>query len=98
MRCGDCRNYEPARNPETGRPLPSQEGGCTFPVTWPKLPKSFLPDSWTHPIKYRYVQFPPRFPIWADNTDPCEMFEARTPGKRAAVQMTLSMPQLGDAK
>ena len=95
MRCGDCRNYEPARNPETNRPLPSYTGSCLYPVTWPKLPKSFLPD---HYRIRRDVQFPIRSPVWKDNKEPCEMFEARTTDKRTAVQMTLAMPDTGVSK
>ena len=92
MRCGDCKHYEPARNPATNRPLPSQDGNCAYPVEWPKLPKSFLPDPWTHYGNSRRVQYPQRRPVWKDNKEPCEIFEARPAKKEAAVQMALAMP------
>lgn len=92
MRCGDCKHYEPARNPETNRPLPSQDGNCTYPVTWPGLPKSFLPDPWSHYGSARRFQYPQRRPVWKDNAEPCEKFEARPTKMKAAEQMTLAMP------
>ena len=82
MRCGDCKHYEPARNPETGRQLPSKQGQCTYPVEWPKLPKAFLnaPQRWG--CDGRYVEWPIRSKMWRDATGPCATFEART-GKKA---------------
>ena len=98
-RCGDCRNYEPARNPETNRPRPSYAGSCTYPVTWPKLPKSFAPIQWGHFGRSLSIEFPKRGLVWKDNKEPCEMFEARTTAdKRRVVQMTLAMPDVGVIK
>ena len=92
MRCGDCKHYQPARNPETNRPLPSQYGECAYPVEWPNLPKSFLPDWRAVWGSERRVQYPPRRPVWKDNKEPCEMFAVSTGKAKAAVQMTLTMP------
>ena len=94
MRCGDCKHYEPARNPETNRPLPSQDGNCTYPVEWPKLPKAFLLNPWTHCGSNRSVQYPQRLSVWKDNKGPCEMFSARAVKPKAADQMTLTMPNV----
>jgi len=80
-RCGDCKHYERARNPETNRPLPSQKGNCVYPVEWPNLPKSFLPDRWSH-FGRRTVQFPLRRYVWKDDNEPCNMFEARVHVKK----------------
>lgn len=93
MRCANCKHYEPARNPATGRPLPSKEGDCVYPVVWPKLPKSFLPDPWTCYGNSRRVQFPQRRPMWQNNNDSCDTFEARTVKAKAAVQAELAMPE-----
>lgn len=92
MRCGDCKHYQPARNPKTNRPLPSQDGECSYPVEWPKLPKAFLPDPWHCYGNSRCVQYPQRRPVWKDNREPCELFEARQATTKAAVQMALTMP------
>lgn len=99
MRCGDCKHYQPARNPETNRPLPSQDGNCAYPVEWPKLPKSFLPDAWTHYGSARRVQYPQRLHVWKDDKQPCEMFEARPVKKeaKATIQMALTMPNVSSA-
>ena len=88
MRCADCKHYEPARNPDTGRQLPSQAGDCVYPVAWPKLPKAFLPDRWTYYGSSMRVQFPMRQKMWRDNNSPCDTFEAR-PAKKVHAQMTL---------
>ena len=77
MRCGDCRHYEPARNPATNRPRPSYAGSCTYPVTWPKLPKSFSPIPWVHFGSDLSIALPKRAPVRKDNAEPCDMFEAR---------------------
>lgn len=94
MRCGDCRHYEPARNPETNRPLPSQDGHCVYPVTWPKLPKAFLPGPWTSFGCVRRMQFPQRRPMWKDNAEPCEVFEARVTKTKEAAHMTFDGTEL----
>ena len=39
--CGDCLHYEPARNPDTGRVLPSHPGNCGFVVVLPALPIAY---------------------------------------------------------
>jgi hypothetical protein len=59
-RCGDCRWYEPTRNPDTGRALTSKDGRCTYSVIWPDLPKAF-----------RGASFPLRRSVWRENTAPC---------------------------
>ena len=92
MRCGDCKHYEPARNPDTGRQLPSKEGHCMYQVEWPKLPKSFLPDRWHCYGNMRVVQYPQRLAMWKNNDERCETFEARPPKAKAAVQISLTMP------
>ena len=95
MRCADCKHYEPARNPDTGRQLPSQAGDCVYPVEWPKLPKAFLPDRWHCYGSMGVVQYPQRLSMWKENDEPCETFEARPPKAKAAAQIALTMP--GDA-
>lgn len=92
MRCGDCKHFKPARNPETNRPLPSQEGNCTYPVEWPKLPKSFLPDRWACRASLRHVQFPERRLMWGVNEEQCACFEARPAKTKEAAQMALTTP------
>ena len=91
MRCGDCKYYEPARNPDTNRQLPSQDGDCTYPVEWPKLPKCFLPDPFTHRGAWRRVEFPQRSPVWKDNKEKCDMFKARPDKKKSSGQIALAM-------
>jgi len=77
MRCGDCKHYKPVRNPETNRPLPSQGGNCMYPVEWPKLPKSFIPDRLRIWGAYQGIQYPQRRAVWKDNEESCEMFEEK---------------------
>ena len=91
MRCGDCKHYEPARNPETNRPLPSQDGHCTYPVEWPNLPKCFLPDYRTHYGNIKRVQMPQREPVWKDDKGQCDMFDARPDKKKSSGQIALAM-------
>lgn len=43
--CGNCRHFEPTRNPATGRVLPSQPGRCGYVVPWPTLPQCY-PRFW----------------------------------------------------
>jgi len=59
-RCGDCRWYEPTRNPDTGRALTSQDGQCGYSVIWPNLPKAFGAP-----------RMPMRLSVWRENTAPC---------------------------
>jgi hypothetical protein len=61
-------------------------------VEWPKLPKAFLPDPWTHYGNSRKVQYPQRRLVWKDNREPCEMFFVRTNKSKSAAQMALAMP------
>ena len=89
MHCGDCKHYEPARNPETNRPLPSQPGECTYPVEWPKLPKAFLPDPWTYYGTRPRILFPQRRAVRKDNKESCEMFAAKAEKPKAADQMMM---------
>ena len=42
MTCGTCRFYQPARNPDTGRVLPSQPGECGYEVVMPAMPFSMF--------------------------------------------------------
>ncbi len=97
MRCGDCKHYEPTRNPETKRPLPSQDGICAYPVQWPKLPKAFFPDPRGHYGNSRRVQYPQRRSVRKDNRDPCELFVERPEKKESAAQMELAMPPAAPA-
>lgn len=75
--CKDCKHFEPARNPDTGRPLRSKDGECVYPVTWPTLPKSYLPDPWHCYGSSRRVQFPQRGKVWGGNTEHCPVFEPK---------------------
>ena len=71
-RCGECKWYEPTRNPDTGRPLPSKDGVCTYAVIWPDLPKCFhKPD------------MPQRTTVWRGWTLPCRTWEPKTAPKAA---------------
>ena len=47
--CGGCLHYEPARNPDTGRVMPSHAGECGFVVVWPMLPIVY--HDWGRPWK-----------------------------------------------
>lgn len=89
MRCGDCKHYRDTRNPKTGRPLPSQDGICAYPVEWPTLPKAFMPNAWEGYGSVRRVQYPDRRPMRRDNEQPCECFEACPAKKNAAAQIPL---------
>lgn len=44
--CGTCKHYEPTRNPDTGRVLPSKHGACGFVVVWPVLPLAYSINAW----------------------------------------------------
>jgi hypothetical protein len=68
-RCGKCRWYEPARNPDTGRPLPSKDGRCNYPIMWPISPKSLI---WSPPTRIR---------MWRADNRPCACFEAKAKAK-----------------
>ena len=46
MNCADCKHFKPARNPDTGRGLPSKPGKCGYEVEWPKLPDAYLVYGW----------------------------------------------------
>lgn len=39
--CGTCLTWEPARNPKTGRVLPSEGGECTYMVDWSQMPACY---------------------------------------------------------
>ena len=88
-RCGDCRHYEQARNPETNRPLPSQPGICAYPVAWPALPKSFLPGAGEVWGTIRRVQFPRRKEVWKDDREPCDTFEPAEKAGNGSGQIAL---------
>jgi len=68
-RCSDCKWYEPARNPDTGRALPSKDGSCTYVVPWPAIPKSMW---WSNPT---------RIPVWRADTRPCPTWASKTTPK-----------------
>ncbi len=77
MTCGNCKHYEPARNPETGRLLPSQAGQCTYQVVWPETPTSYdVMDKWG-----RCGSFSPPLPqsVRSDDGSRCKMFEDKKP-------------------
>lgn len=83
-RCGDCKHFERARNPKTGRVLPSVLiGECTYPVVWPELPKSFDPlfYGWA-----KTIQYPRRNPVSIDNKSECKMFDAKHEKPKRQVQ------------
>ena len=81
MKCGDCKHYDPARNPETGLQLPSQDGNCTYSVEWPELPKSYLPDRWDRYGSMRHIIYPQRRKVWKNDDENCAMFVAKTSKK-----------------
>lgn len=84
MKCADCKFYQPTRNPETGRPLPSHPGVCGYAVEWPPLPKSFL-LSGKHEMRPGWNDFclPQRQHVWAFDSRPCDGF---SPKKQPAKQ------------
>ena len=82
-RCGDCKHYAVARNPETNRPLPSKDGACTYPVEWPVLPKAFLPAWGDVYGSVRRFQLPKRCDVRKNDTEQCAVFEAVDLAKRS---------------
>jgi hypothetical protein len=36
MTCKECKHFEPAENPVTGRVLPSKDGRCRWTFPWPE--------------------------------------------------------------
>lgn len=81
MMCGECHHYEPARNPETHRPLPSQPGHCRYPVSWPILPKAFLAENmWNHTWS---IELPRRRPIEKDDSRECKVFAEKQQKRKA---------------
>jgi hypothetical protein len=74
-RCGDCKWYEPTRNPDTGRALTSKDGRCTYSVIWPELPKAF-----------RGARFPVRLPVWRESKDPCVVWAPKAAPKAVKLQ------------
>ena len=75
MTCGECKHYEPARNPDTNRPLPSQPGHCRYVVEWPTLPKAYLTENaWNH--RWGFV-LPERRRVEKDDERNCDCFKAR---------------------
>lgn len=88
-RCGDCRHYAVARNPETNRPTPSKDGTCTYPVEWPVLPKAFLPPHGAYWGNMRVVQLPQRQDVWKNDTGQCAVFEVAEPATRSEHEQLL---------
>ena len=71
-RCGNCRHYKPARNPDTGRVLPSKIGACGYEVKWPTLPMCFR-DPW----RRDRVNLPRCNPVWRGaSANDCPVWEA----------------------
>jgi hypothetical protein len=71
-RCGDCKWYEPTRNPDTGRALPSKDGKCNYLVILPNMPKCFL-----NPY------MPQRTAVWRECTVPCQTWAPKAAPKAA---------------
>jgi len=69
-RCGDCRWYEPTRNPDTGRVLTSAAGRCTYLIVWPVLPKAMI-SAWNS------AYLPSRLLVSRDDERPCAVFQAK---------------------
>jgi len=65
--CKNCKFYNPERNPDTGRVLPSQGGQCKYVVEWPKLPDSML--------QWRKNTVMWRSKMWPYNGENCSVFE-----------------------
>lgn len=59
QRCGTCRHYQPTRNPDTWRVLPSKAGKCGYEVEWPDLPICYWSTTYS-----RLVSWPEKFPVW----------------------------------
>lgn len=67
--CGTCKHYEPTRNKDTGRILPSKPGTCAYPVKWPVLPESYC--------SYGRVDYPRPQPVWPGSGFGCVTFEPK---------------------
>lgn len=71
MACGDCKHFERARNPDTGRALPSQPGSCAYPVKWPALPGAYY--GWRG-----HLNWPTPGGVWPGSCDKCQMWEPKS--------------------
>lgn len=67
--CGICKYFEPTRNPETGRPMPSKPGKCTYKVSWPPLPQSYYVGS--------VVPYPCKGEVYKFSGQKCLVFERK---------------------
>lgn len=80
QRCGTCIHYQPTRNPDTGRVLPSKAGTCGYPVEWPELPICFR-AFWGCPIVW-----PSRYEVEPGTlADECAFWKEKAPARRRKV-------------
>lgn len=79
MTCKNCKYYEPERNPETGRPLPSKQGRCVYEVDWPDLPDCFMEEALSGRSR---IQYPYRRGMWPLQGEHCKTWEQKDTQKR----------------
>lgn len=80
MSCGTCKHYEPERNPETGRLLPSLQGRCVYEVKWQDLPECF---SVADLAGKSMIERPYRHGMWRFQGEHCKMWEQKKKNQRA---------------
>lgn len=86
MPCGTRLHYEPTRNPETGRALPTQGGKCRYPVKWPVMPESYKEHGVWGPNCYRFPY--PRI-VYTGSCPDCPTWEQKPATKTTAPDKTL---------
>ena len=74
-RCGNCRFFEPCRDPYTNRVRPSQAGCCSYKLSMP-----LIPDSVEVKMYCRAV--------WPGNGRSCPCFEAKAKARKPKVAPT----------
>ncbi len=80
MPCGTCLHYEPTRNPETGRPLPTRGGRCRYPVKWPVLPDAYKEYAWGSSGSCYRLPYPQT--VYTSSYDNCPTWQQK-PGAKA---------------
>ena len=94
MICGTCHYYQPARNPKTGRLLPSQPGDCRYEVVMPAIPYSmYVWDLARHWSRVRPSLR--KIHVGRDDGANCECWAAKAKPaiKSAAVQVELGLAE-----
>jgi hypothetical protein len=75
QRCGNCRHYDPTRNPETGRARPSEPGRCLWkPLAWPTLAASYVTVQWGG---QRAPNWPTSHTMYSHSGEDCKTWERK---------------------